>query len=91
MGETEIASIASLLRISQKQLAQDYLFFAKGRYSIREKEFEGGYACIFFDTDSKNCSIYEARPLQCKTFPFWDYYKTNIDEALKECPALELL
>jgi Fe-S-cluster containining protein len=29
-----------------------------------------GERCIFLDSDSR-CSIYTARPLQCRTYPFW--------------------
>lgn len=34
-------------------------------------EFPGG-DCVFFDTEKRKCSVYEARPRQCKTWPFWD-------------------
>ena len=27
--------------------------------------------CIFLGEDGKACSIYEARPIQCRTYPFW--------------------
>jgi len=30
----------------------------------------GGEGCVFLDDESK-CSIYEARPLQCRTYPYW--------------------
>ena len=33
--------------------------------SLQEK---ANYDCIFW---KNGCSVYEARPLQCKTFPFW--------------------
>jgi len=29
-------------------------------------------ACPFLDRAENTCSVYEARPLQCRTFPFWD-------------------
>ena len=32
--------------------------------------------------------IYDARPNQCITFPFWDYYKTRLDELKQECPGI---
>jgi Fe-S-cluster containining protein len=35
------------------------------RLSLREKT---NYDCIFW---KNGCSVYEARPLQCRTFPFW--------------------
>jgi Fe-S-cluster containining protein len=28
--------------------------------------------CVFFDTKLRKCTVYEARPRQCKTWPFWD-------------------
>ena len=27
--------------------------------------------CPFLDSDSNRCTVHEARPLQCRTFPFW--------------------
>ena len=27
--------------------------------------------CIFLEENGKECSIYEARPIQCRTYPFW--------------------
>jgi Fe-S-cluster containining protein len=35
------------------------------RLSLREKS---GYDCIFW---KDGCSVYGARPLQCRVFPFW--------------------
>jgi Fe-S-cluster containining protein len=28
--------------------------------------------CIFLDRQSRKCSVYAARPTQCRTWPFWD-------------------
>lgn len=28
--------------------------------------------CIFFDNQARRCTIYSARPEQCRTWPFWD-------------------
>jgi Fe-S-cluster containining protein len=30
-----------------------------------------GPACIFLDTETNHCQIYQARPIQCSTYPFW--------------------
>lgn len=91
ISEEEAAKVALFLLMEFDEFAGRYLFFAKGKLSIKEKEWAGGYACIFFDEEAKNCSIYEVRPAQCRTFPFWDYYKTHCKEALEECPALIML
>jgi len=34
-------------------------------------------ACPFFNREKNCCSVYEARPLQCRTFPFWDSMLTG--------------
>ena len=35
--------------------------------------------CIFLDEETKMCSIYEARPLQCSTYPFWPRVMESLD------------
>lgn len=30
----------------------------------------GGW-CEFYDPNTKRCTVYAARPAQCRTFPFW--------------------
>jgi Fe-S-cluster containining protein len=39
------------------------------RKSLRE--FPDG-DCVFFDSDTRKCTVYHARPRQCRTWPFWD-------------------
>ncbi|MBW2259743.1 MAG: YkgJ family cysteine cluster protein [Deltaproteobacteria bacterium] len=48
---------------------------------------EGSFHCLFFDEKNRRCSIYDVRPTQCRTFPFWEYFRDNPDEILKECPG----
>lgn len=88
ISEEEAVAVSVLLGMSIDEFADKYLFRASDKLSIKEKEFADGHACIFFDENAKNCSIYEVRPAQCRTFPFWEYFKTHHEEALRECPAL---
>jgi len=39
------------------------------RFSL--KEYPDG-DCIFLEPESRRCLVYEARPVQCRTWPFWD-------------------
>jgi len=45
------------------------------RWSLIERETEHGFDCVFLDRQTipgkAICSIYEARPTQCRTWPFW--------------------
>lgn len=89
INKTEIEFLASHLDISLEELRVKYLNKIAYKYSIKEvKLAEDNYACTFFDLEKRQCSIYEARPIQCRTFPFWDYFKQNINEVYEECPAI---
>jgi len=62
-----------------------YLKRVNGRYSLKEIEFERrNYACIFFDTVSRRCQIYQVRPIQCQRYPFWEIFKIKEREGPKK-------
>lgn len=47
-----------------------------------------GYDCIFWDN---GCKAYEARPLQCSTYPFWSFIlksKKDWDFEAASCPGI---
>lgn len=88
----EIQVLALHLNISVEDLKFRYLNKIGYKHSIKEIQLsKDNYACCFFNLDKKQCSIYEARPVQCRTFPFWDYFKENEEEVYKECPAIKNL
>ena len=85
----EIDYLAKHLNINVNECFDKYLIKYGYKFSIKEKQLsKNNFACIFFDLEKKQCSIYDARPQQCRTFPFWEYFKTNIQEAINECPAI---
>ena len=48
--------------------------YGRGR-SLVERETDFGHDCVFLDRESQPgkavCSIYKARPRQCRTWPWW--------------------
>ena len=84
----EIRAMAQHLQMSEAVFINDYLLKIRYRFTLKEIPYEGGFGCIFFDRDKKMCRIYEVRPSQCRTFPFWEYFKQNIDEVITECPGI---
>ena len=71
-----------------EELQRTYLSTVDGYTVFRDA---GSGACIFWDNIAKGCKIYEARPTQCRTFPFWKtllYKKTKWDEGTKTCPGV---
>lgn len=85
VGPDEIASIARLLGLSTERFVSAYLYPYKDSYSIRE---DAGGRCLFFDD---GCTIYDHRPLQCRTFPFWFSYlrsESRWRELQHQCPGI---
>lgn len=46
--------------------------------------------CILLDPEKRTCLVYQARPIQCRTWPFWDSTiktKKAWQETCQECPG----
>ena len=70
---------------------EKYIQKVKYKFSLKEIEYNDGLKCVFFDEQKKGCSIYPVRPIQCRTFPFWEHFKKNIKEVEDECPGIKQL
>lgn len=83
----EIAKLAALVRLSVEDFEAEYVRRVGMRKSLIE--YENG-DCAFFDGKSRKCTVYSARPRQCRTWPFWD---SNIRtpeswaETCRACPG----
>ena len=88
VSRAEIEKIAALLGLSVNDFGVKYLFKKDYKYSIKENKINDSHECVFYDRATNGCKIYEARPSQCITFPFWDYFKTRVDELKQECPGI---
>lgn len=69
VNKAEIETIAGLLKLPVEEFEDQYTRKIGIRRSL--KEFPNG-DCVFFDNESRKCGVYEGRPRQCKTWPFWD-------------------
>ena len=59
------------------------------RLSLREKP---DMDCILWSAETRGCSFYEARPLQCVAFPFWDSVVGSPEawaRMARECPGMD--
>jgi Fe-S-cluster containining protein len=84
ISKEEIGRLAKHLRIGAAEVIEQYCRKVGGKYSLREtRNSSGQYDCIFLKEEKsadKNgvvhskraCTVYEARPLQCRTWPFWE-------------------
>jgi len=71
VDKEEIARLAEHLELSTDDFGAKYLRRIGRKYSlieIRSRDDSTKKACVFWDG---RCTVYDARPRQCRTFPFW--------------------
>ena len=91
VNKAEIWALANHLNLSVSEFVGKYIEKVGNKYSINEiRVSEDNYICAFFDMEKRGCSVYEHRPLQCRTFPFWPRFKFYPKEVAKECPGIVL-
>lgn len=82
----EIATLATHRGMPFAEFGRRFVRRVGDRLSLVERP---GGDCIFWDR-SAGCTVYEARPVQCRTWPFWP---ENIespeawDSVTKVCPG----
>lgn len=70
VNKEEIAQLAAEVGIDDiEEFERLYVRKIGIRKSL--KEFPNG-DCVLFDNKTRRCTVYGARPRQCKTWPFWD-------------------
>ena len=70
VNQAEIEGIAAEVGETDVEAFEDMYVRKIGiRRSLRE--FPNG-DCVFFDNEKRTCTVYNARPRQCRTWPFWD-------------------
>ena len=67
ISDEDVGRLARHLSMSKKAFRGIYTRHVKGYVSLRELP---NYDCVFWDR-SNGCRVYEHRPRQCRTWPFW--------------------
>ncbi|QEN06403.1 YkgJ family cysteine cluster protein [Thiospirochaeta perfilievii] len=88
LSEEDVKKMCKRLDLSRKKFIKKYCKVADligvKRLSLIEKPNND---CIFWDN---GCTVYEARPLQCKSFPFWAHNLINEESwasVVESCPG----
>ncbi len=84
VNKEEMEKLAGMLDLEFDEFERLYTRKIGIRYSL--KEFPNG-SCVFFDEEKRNCQVYEGRPRQCRTWPFWDSNLRTEDEWKKTCES----
>ena len=79
LSRTDIETLRKVLGVEREEFLRCYcrevaLGVAR-RISLKEKI---NLDCVFWETDG--CTVYEARPLQCRSFPFWSSSLSSRDQ-----------
>lgn len=102
ISEEEIARLAKHLKLTPDVVVERYCRRIAGRFSLQERRSpEGLYDCVFLKETrigkgrnaqvKRVCTIYDVRPLQCRTWPFWSGNladKDAWDAAGKRCHGI---
>jgi uncharacterized protein len=68
VNRDEIADLAQSVGLNVPDFETKYVRQVGIRKSL--VEYDNG-DCVFFDPRTRKCTVYEARPRQCRTWPFW--------------------
>jgi Fe-S-cluster containining protein len=90
LSERDAAGLAESLRMAYASFVETYCRWVPDKWgteqlSLREKS---NYDCVFW---KDGCSVYEVRPLQCRSFPFWHSVIISAEawnEAARSCPGM---
>ena len=87
LSKKDLINIAKYLNVSINLFKKKHCEYSDGYLHLKEININGN--CQFLK--KKKCSIYTARPMQCRTWPFW---KENMntkkwnEELLDFCPGI---
>ena len=89
VNQAEIAGLANRMGLPLEKFEDRFVRKVGIRRSL--VEYDNG-DCVFFDSRSRKCTVYEDRPRQCRTWPFW---KSNLstpqswEETAAHCPGCD--
>ena len=81
LTDTDIDALAEALEMEPRQLINQYTRLTPNRCQLALRDKGDGF-CVFLEDGY--CRVYEARPEQCRNFPF-------TGRVAEECPALDEL
>lgn len=68
VNKSEVIALARFLGVDVEECERRYVRKVGVRKSL--VEFPNG-DCVFLDENTRKCKVYDARPRQCRTWPFW--------------------
>lgn len=96
VNDDEIAALATRFNITPSEFIEKYTHITREGRSLNEKQSAAGLDCVFLDRETMPgkaiCGVYEDRPVQCRTWPFWPSViksKSSWQAAKRTCPGMD--
>lgn len=87
VADDEIRPLAAALGMSGAEVVRELL--RTDGHALRLYEWPNG-DCVLYDPETRGCRAYEARPSQCRRWPFWEQVLRSPEHwqrACRECPG----
>ncbi len=87
LSHWDLEKLSEHFGITEEEFTKKYCRFVDGQYALLEDALN--YDCVFLR--DKKCTVYEARPIQCRTFPWWVYHlrePQDWENAAKRCEGI---
>ena len=87
LSDSDLVSLSNHFKMSSKDFAKKYTRQVDDQLALLEDQTS--YDCVFLKNNQ--CIAYEARPVQCRTFPWWIENLRTIDdwnEAALRCEGI---
>lgn len=100
VSDAECAALAKRFSLDLETFLRDYTHMMMHGRSLNERAIQMDgvtkHDCIFLDRDKipgkAVCGVYEDRPTQCRTWPFWPSLlreKVTWERAKRTCPGID--
>jgi hypothetical protein len=82
VNRAEIEALAATQNMEVADFEERYVRTVGIRKTLAE--YDNG-DCVFFDGQTRKCTVYGARPRQCRTWPFWESNLRTPDTWQRTC------
>lgn len=87
LSSMDLDRLSTHFKLTPKEFLKKYARQVEEQYALLDRP--GSYDCIFLK--DKKCTVYESRPTQCRTYPWWIYNlrePKDWEEAAQHCEGI---